>query len=362
MKRQPAKKRFAVGAHVRVIMPGVNGVVTFAADSPAAMGEYWHTVKTQRGERRDPGCNLELIPRPIGGEPTPTNVPSVSDNYQFAKLAVEEARKSVAEADGKPHPKVGAVVVKDGQLLSVAHRGEVVGNHAEFTALEKKLADVALAGATVYTTLEPCTTRNHPKIPCADRLIERKVARVVIGMLDPDPRITGRGQRKLRNARIITDLFPHDLMTEIEELNREFTRHCDGQSDKPKARATPEVYNFDGSDGPIHVTGRIQSVQHAGMSDSYGFVTIVNPNLYHTKIRPVRLTVDGEELSLETFFFREKGKPERLKKISLMGNEKAHYELHFLLSTNKLSGAKDGDFWLASDGDAEPFSVKLRFA
>ena len=152
------------------------------------------------------------------------------DDYKFARQAIEEARKSVSEQDGRPHPMVGAVVVKNGKVLSTAHRGEVPGNHAEYFALEKKLSDEAVSGATVYTTLEPCTTRKPPKFPCAARLIERKVARVVIGMLDPDPRITGRGQRILRGANIITDLFPHELMTEVEELNREFTRFCEQQS------------------------------------------------------------------------------------------------------------------------------------
>src|SRR5437773_6605779 len=148
---------------------------------------------------------------------------------KFARLAIDEARKSVPEPDGRSHPKVGAVVVKNGKLLSTAYRGERPENHAEYIALEKKLTDEAVAGATVYTTLEPCTTRNHPKIPCADRLIERKVARVVIRMLDPDDRISGKGQRKLRRAGIVTDLFPHDLAMEVEELNRDFTRYCEQQ-------------------------------------------------------------------------------------------------------------------------------------
>jgi pyrimidine deaminase RibD-like protein len=150
-----------------------------------------------------------------------------SDDRKFARLAIDEARKSVSENDGRPHPWVGAVVVKDGKVLSSAHRGEVPGNHAEFTALERNLSDVAVAGATVYATLEPCTTRNRPKIPCADRLIERRVKRVVIGMLDPDDRIRGKGQRKLSNAGIETALFPHDLAMEVEELNRDFTRFCE---------------------------------------------------------------------------------------------------------------------------------------
>src|ERR1700683_207548 len=149
------------------------------------------------------------------------------DDCKFARQAIEEARKSVSEQDGRPHPMVGAVVVKNGKFLSAAHRGEEPGNHAEFLALEKKLSEAAVAGATVYTTLEPCTTRNHPKIPCVARIIERKVARVVIGMLDPDKRIRGLGQQQLRDANIVTDFFPHDLMTEVEDLNREFRRFCE---------------------------------------------------------------------------------------------------------------------------------------
>ena len=165
-----------------------------------------------------------------------------ASDRKFARMVVEEARKSVPENDGRPRPKVGAVVVKDGQVVCVAHRGEFTGNHAEYIALEKKARDLPLAGATVYTTLEPCTTRSHPKVPCAIRLAQRKVARVVIGMLDPDTRITGKGQRQLRRANIITDLFPHDLMAEVEEMNREFTQFCEQeQTSNTQNLSTPEV-------------------------------------------------------------------------------------------------------------------------
>jgi HD-GYP domain-containing protein (c-di-GMP phosphodiesterase class II) len=154
---------------------------------------------------------------------------------KFARLAIEQARKSISEDDGRPHPMVGAVLVKNGKVLAASHRGEVTGNHAEYLVLEKLLAGTSVVGATVYTTLEPCTTRNHPKVPCVERLIERKVARVVIGMLDPNPKITGQGQRRLRKSNIVTDLFPHDLMSVVEELNREFTRAFDPISAIPDA-------------------------------------------------------------------------------------------------------------------------------
>jgi pyrimidine deaminase RibD-like protein len=221
--KRPQKNRFAVGARVVVGMSRQVGTVLHVDDEPSTMGEYVHRVRTKNGELEAVGCDLELVPVPQ------TNIELAApleeqDDRSYARLAIEEARKSVQENDGKPHPWVGAVVVKDGKVLSAAHRGEVPGNHAEFTALERNLSDAVVAGATVYVTLEPCTTRNRPKIPCADRLIERRIKRVVVGMLDPDDRIRGKGHRKLTNAGIEFSFFPHDLAMEVEELNREFTR------------------------------------------------------------------------------------------------------------------------------------------
>lgn len=143
---------------------------------------------------------------------------------EFMKLSIEVSRKCKPE-DGRIHPVVGVVAVRDGEIVGTAYRGELApGDHAEFTLLEKQLPDAQLTGAVVYTTLEPCTTRNHPKVPCVMRLIERRVKKVFIGMLDPNPLITGMGEIALSKAGIETQIYPMKLKNEIMELNREFIR------------------------------------------------------------------------------------------------------------------------------------------
>jgi pyrimidine deaminase RibD-like protein len=152
-------------------------------------------------------------------------------DYRFAKMAIEAAKKSIAE-DANPRPKVGAVAVKHGQLLGTACRtavedsGKKNGQHAEFR-LATSLSGGDLDGATIYTTLEPCLNRNEPKTSCVDRLISVKVARVVIGALDPDHR--GNGLRKLAHAPVEIAFFPYSLRKEARDLLREWSEFVEKQ-------------------------------------------------------------------------------------------------------------------------------------
>jgi pyrimidine deaminase RibD-like protein len=145
-----------------------------------------------------------------------------TSDLEFMGQAVEAARLSVHE-EGEPRPKVGAVLSTRGKFVASAFRGESApGRHAEFELLEQKLKNTAAAGSTLYTTLEPCTVRNPPKQPCAEWILNREISRVVIGMLDPNQRICGKGIQRLREGGVQVDLFPPDLMAQVEEMNRTF--------------------------------------------------------------------------------------------------------------------------------------------
>jgi len=111
--------------------------------------------------------------------------------------AIDLAQKS---AHTHPNPRVGSVVVaQDGAVVGEGwHRGPGT-DHAEIVALGE--AGGSARGATVYVTLEPCSHHGRTP-PCVDALIAAGVSTVVIGTIDPDPRVAGEGARKLRDAGV----------------------------------------------------------------------------------------------------------------------------------------------------------------
>src|SRR5215211_5389713 len=100
----------------------------------------------------------------------------------FMEEALAEARKGVGQTS--PNPAVGAVVVRQGQIIGRGHHVWARRHHAEVEALQQAGADAR--GATVYVTLEPCSHTGRTG-PCADLLIAAGVSRVVAGMEDPNP-------------------------------------------------------------------------------------------------------------------------------------------------------------------------------
>lgn len=126
---------------------------------------------------------------------------------QFLKRAMRLAMNGRGHTE--PNPSVGCVLVKNGQTLGEGWTQAFGGAHAEPTALaDCKAKGNDPAGATAYVTLEPCCHTNKKTPPCAPRLIEAKIARVVIGCLDPNPDVNGKGVVMLRQAGIEVDCLP----------------------------------------------------------------------------------------------------------------------------------------------------------
>lgn len=116
-----------------------------------------------------------------------------------------------------PNPRVGAVVVKDGQIVGEGWHRRAGEPHAEIVALAQ--AGARARGATIYVTLEPCSHFGRTP-PCAQALVEARIARVVAAMEDPNPRVNGRGLGMLRDAGI--DVRCGLLQAQAEALNPGF--------------------------------------------------------------------------------------------------------------------------------------------
>lgn len=111
--------------------------------------------------------------------------------------ALQLAERGLCTTD--PNPRVGCVLVRNGRVVGEGFHAVAGGPHAEALALEA--AGEAARGATAYVTLEPCDHHGRTP-PCSEALIEAGVARVVYALRDPDPRVSGSGEERLRRAGV----------------------------------------------------------------------------------------------------------------------------------------------------------------
>lgn len=134
--------------------------------------------------------------------------------------AIELAKLGAGHVN--PNPMVGAVIVKDDRIIGEGYHTSYGKLHAEREALAACSEDPE--GATIYVTLEPCS--HHGKQPpCADALVERGIARVVVGSRDPNPKVAGKGNARLRAAGI--EVQEDFMREECDAINPVFLKYIE---------------------------------------------------------------------------------------------------------------------------------------
>lgn len=163
------------------------------------------------------------------------------NNRKYMELAIEVMQKSIQEPrTDKVSPKVGAVLIKTDGSVETAFRGELRhGDHAEFTLLERKNRSTLLDGATLYATLEPCApnARKHPKLGCAERIVNARIKKVYVGVEDPDPTVDRKGIKYLLENGIEVEMFDKDLQEIIWKENEIFKQEAEERAKQAIAEA-----------------------------------------------------------------------------------------------------------------------------
>ena len=145
------------------------------------------------------------------------SIRSLTDE-SYIKLSLEIAKKGTGNVS--PNPLVGCVLIKDDRIIGAGFHERFGGNHAEINAFENASEDID--GSTLYVNLEPCSHFGKTP-PCVDKIIEKKVKRVVIGTMDMNPLVSGQGIKKLKLAGI--DVKVGVLENECISMNKFFFKY-----------------------------------------------------------------------------------------------------------------------------------------
>ena len=200
-----------------------------------------------------------------------------------------------------PNPMVGAILVKNDTIIGKGYHAKFGGPHAEVAAIQN--ATKPVRGTTLYVNLEPCNFFGKTP-PCTDLIISSGICRVVVGMKDPNPRVSGKGIRQLRRAGI--SVTSGIIEPECQKLNENFSKYIrthlpfvalkiaqslDGKITSEKGKQTNITNNS--SNKFVH---QLRSRYDAVLVGA-GTVHIDNPQLTVRNIEgrnPVRVILDGK--------------------------------------------------------------------
>jgi len=145
-------------------------------------------------------------------------MPKSNDEY-YMKLALALARRGLGKTS--PNPMVGAVIVKNGKITGQGYHSRFGGPHAEINAIQDAKGDIN--GATLYVTLEPCCHKGKKTPPCLDTLLKYKWKRVVVGTVDPNPKVNGRSIEILKRKGTETKVGV--LKEDCQKLNEAYFKY-----------------------------------------------------------------------------------------------------------------------------------------
>lgn len=169
----------------------------------------------------------------------------IIDARKHMLQAIEVMQQSIQEPrPDKVSPKVGALIIKPDGQIDTAFRGELrEGDHAEFTLLERKNHNVRLDGSILFATLEPCApgARKHPKLSCAERIVNARVKTVWVGIEDPDPTVDRKGIKYLMDNGVEVEMFDADLQKIIREANVQFIKEAEERAKKEKDKPEKSI-------------------------------------------------------------------------------------------------------------------------
>ncbi len=256
---------------------------------------------------------------------------------------MKETFKLAKKAEGvvSPNPLVGAVIVKNGRILSRGFHRRAGLAHAEIEAIKKAKEDVA--GSTLYINLEPCCHYGRTP-PCIEQIIARKIKKVIIATKDPNPQVEGKSIRKLKSAGV--EVKVGILGREAEQLNEIFFKNMKESKPFVVAKIAQSL------DGKIATSGGISKWITTASSrefakvlrDRYDGILIGsntfikdNPRLRGVKKDPLKIII-SPELIIPSNSFILKEAPEKLV---IFSSEKSRQKSKKIPSSVRIFFLKD---------------------